>query len=64
MPGDEDLYQQQWNLRPRIDALRAEAKSLRQQNNAQFKTKESDLGIERDRLAREQLRGRADGEVG
>jgi hypothetical protein len=54
MPGDEDLYQQQWNLRPRIDALRAEAKSLRQRNNAEFKTKESDLGIERDRLAREQ----------
>src|SRR5262245_37247741 len=49
MAGDEDLYQQQWNLRPRIDALRAEAKSLRDRNNAQYKTSETELGIERDR---------------
>jgi hypothetical protein len=53
MAGDEDLYQQQWNLRPRIDALRAEAKSLRERNNAQYKTNETDMGIERDRIARE-----------
>jgi hypothetical protein len=49
----DDPYQQQWNLRPRIDALRAEATSLRRQNNEQFTSRMSELGIERDRIARE-----------
>lgn len=54
MAGDLDPYQAQWNLRPKIDALRAEAGSLRAQNLEQYRTKESELGIQRDRLAREQ----------
>ena len=53
MAGDIDPYQAQWNLRPKIDALRAEAGSLRAQNLEQYRTKESELGIQRDRLARE-----------
>ena len=54
MPGDVGPFQAQWNLRPRIDAIRAEAKTLRQQNTESHKTKETDLAIQRDRLAREQ----------
>ena len=43
------------DLRVRIDAVRAEAASLRRRNNDQFTSKETELGIERDRLAREQF---------
>jgi len=53
MAGDIDPYQAQWNLRPKIDALRTEAASLRVQNTEHYRTKESELGILRDRLARE-----------
>ena len=54
MAGD-DPYQEQWNLRPRIDALRAQATSVRTQNIETYKAKETELAVNRDRLAREQF---------
>jgi hypothetical protein len=52
-PSD-DPYQRQWNLKPRVEALQAEAKSTRRELADRFQTEETRLGIERDRVAREQ----------
>ena len=43
------------DLRRRVDELRAEAASLRRRNNDHFTSLESEYGVERDRLAREQF---------
>jgi hypothetical protein len=50
----DDPYQRQWNLKPRIEALQAEAKSTRRELADRYQTDETRLGIERDRVAREQ----------
>jgi hypothetical protein len=50
----DDPYQRQWNLKPRIEALQAEARSTRRDLADRYKTDETRLGIERDRVARDQ----------
>jgi hypothetical protein len=50
----DDPYQRQWNLKPRIEALQAEAKGTRRELADRYKTDETKLGIERDRVARDQ----------
>ncbi len=50
----DDPYQRQWNLKPRIEALQVEAKSTRRELADRYKTDETRLGIDRDRVAREQ----------
>jgi len=54
MPGAVGPYQAQWNLRPRIDAMRAEAKSLHKDVAATFTERTTEIGIARDRAARDQ----------
>jgi hypothetical protein len=52
MPDVDPLVQSR-NLGPRIDALRAEAKAVREQNHELLGAKGAELGTERDRLTRE-----------
>jgi hypothetical protein len=52
-PSD-DPFQRQWNLKPRIEALQTESKSTRRELADRYKTDETRLGIERDRVARDQ----------
>ena len=51
--GEDDPYQRQWNLKPRIDALRAESAAIRNHTDAEFQRRMTDMGTERDRLARQ-----------
>ena len=51
--GEDDPYQRQWDLKPRIDALRAESAAIRNHTDAEFQRRMTDMGTERDRLARQ-----------
>jgi hypothetical protein len=49
-----DTFQLQWDLKPKITALQAEAKAARATMLEQYKTKEIELATRRDQVAREQ----------